>query len=107
RDGGARAGTTALPIRTPTATFGNAGGNGSVAVRVSTAGSRVRTARAGLAATDGRARARTRRSTRGATALPVRTPAATFGTAGGNGSVAIGMSTAGSRGHTPRAGLAA
>jgi len=55
------------------------------------------TPRAGLAATDRGARPGTRRGARGATALPVRTPAAAFGPAVRNGSVAIGMSAAGSR----------
>src|SRR5438874_2056069 len=72
-----------------------------------TAGSREHTPRAGLAATDGGAGARTRRGSRSATALPRRTPTARFGTAGGTGAVAIRMSAAGSRVHTPRARLAA
>src|SRR5438093_9060217 len=82
-DGGARAGTrrgardaTALPFRTPTAALG---GNCAVAIGMSAAGSRVDTPRARLAATDGGARAGTRRGARGATALPVRTPKAALG----------------------------
>src|SRR5437667_269953 len=74
---------------------------------MATFGSRGHTSRARLAATDGGARAGTRRGARGATALPVGTRTATVGTAGGNGSVAIRMAAPGSRGHTPRAGLAA
>src|SRR5438128_1075216 len=69
------------------------------------AGSGGHTPRAGLAATDGRARTGTRRGPRRATALTVGTPTATFGTAGGKSAVAIGMPAAGRRVDAGAAGL--